>query len=71
MMAPILVELKNSIGDAAHIIKIDVDQSPQAASVFKVQSVPTLMIFKNGKAVWRVSGVLPASALEAELRKHV
>lgn len=70
MMHPILEELKAKIGDKAKIVKIDVDQNQDVASQLMIQSVPTLMIFKNGKQEWRQSGVRSASDLEKELEKY-
>lgn len=70
MMAPILDDLKNRMGDDAHIIKIDVDRNPSAAAAFQIQGVPTLMVFHNGKAVWRQSGVMQAGQLEQLLRTY-
>jgi thioredoxin 1 len=63
MMAPILKEVKTAIGDAATIIKVDVDKNPQASEKYQIQGVPTLIIFKKGKAVWRQSGVVQKAGL--------
>ena len=69
MMAPILKDLKASIGEAAVILKIDVDKNPQVARSYNVQGVPTLIIFQNGFVKWRQSGVVPAKHLQQELEK--
>jgi thioredoxin 1 len=63
MMKPILEEVKSKAGDKITIIKVDVDQSPQAAMKYQIQGVPTLILFKNGKILWRQSGVVPATQL--------
>lgn len=69
-MEPILKDLKSSLGEAATIIKVDVDKNPAAAMAYQVQGVPTLILFKQGKALWRQSGVVPARELERVIRTH-
>lgn len=64
MMTPILEDLKKRVGDQASIIKIDVDKNQQAASAYQVRGVPTLILFKRGKILWRQSGVVQANELE-------
>lgn len=64
MMLPILDDVKKRVGENASIIKIDVDKNPQAAATYQVRGVPTLILFKNGKPLWRQSGVVPANELE-------
>ena len=63
MMHPILQELKEKVGETARILKIDVDKNMELAAEFNVQSVPTLIVFKEGTVRWRQSGVQRADAL--------
>ncbi|MBA4153527.1 thioredoxin [Flavobacterium sp.] len=58
MLAPILKEVKDSLEDQISIIKIDVDKNEQLAAQYQVRGVPTMMLFKKGKQLWRQSGVL-------------
>jgi thioredoxin 1 len=70
-MAPILEQVKQRVSDQASILKLDVDKNPQAANAYRISGVPTLMLFKDGKVVWRQSGVVPAAELERIIRTHV
>ncbi len=67
MMAPILQDVKKQMGNDVTIIKIDIDKNPNAASAYRVQGVPTLIVFKNGQIKWRQSGVVPAKQIQAVL----
>jgi thioredoxin 1 len=69
VMAPILKQVKQEIGDAASILKVDVDKNPQAAAAYQVQGVPTLILFKEGKVLWRQSGVVPKNGLVGVIQK--
>ena len=68
-MAPILKDLKQEMGDSVSILKVDVDKNPQAASAYQVQGVPTLILFKEGKVLWRQSGVVQKNGLIGVIKK--
>ena len=70
MMKPVLEELKLKMGDKLTILKIDIDKSPQAASAYQIQCVPTLILFKNGQIKWRQSGVLNTKQIMQVVEKH-
>jgi thioredoxin 1 len=71
MQSSILKELASEFGDKIRIIKIDVDQNNEIAGKYSIQSVPTLIIFKNGKLVWRQSGVVGKSQLKSVLLQTI
>jgi len=70
-MAPILETLKENVGDSATIIKIDVDKNEEIALHYKIQSIPTLILFKKGEILWRHSGVVAADQLKAIIDRHL
>lgn len=63
MMSPVLKQVKDHLGDQVSIIKIDVDKNQALAAKYQVRGVPTLLLFKNGKQLWRQSGVLQKDEL--------
>ena len=70
MMSPVLQEVKATMQEAVKIIKVNVDQHQDLASHFMVRGVPTLMLFQEGKMLWRQSGVLSAQDLVKIVSTH-
>lgn len=71
VMAPVLEDVKSKVGDNANIVKVDIDKNQELTARYNVRSVPTLILFVNGEAVWRAVGVQQADTLEAKIREHV
>ncbi len=67
MMHPILEQIKSVLSNRIRIIKVDVDKNDITASQYRIQSVPTLMLFRNGEVLWRTSGVVEKTELLATL----
>lgn len=70
MLAPILKQVKDELGEAIKIVKIDVDKNPSIASKYQVRGVPTMLLFKNGKQLWRQSGVLQKNDIIQIVNSH-
>ena len=66
-MHPVLEQLKASEGENLRIIKLDVDKNEALASAYRIQSVPTLMLFRNGELLWRQSGAMSLADLKARV----
>lgn len=71
MMIPILKEVKDALGEKANVIKIDVDKNQGLAAQLQVRGVPTLILYKNGKQLWRQSGVVQKNDLISLINSHV
>lgn len=71
LQSPILKEVAAELGERVRVLKIDVDQNNEIAQRYNVQSVPTLMIFKNNKLVWRQSGVVSKNQLISVLFQNI
>ena len=71
VQSPILKEVAAELGEKVRVIKIDVDQNKALASQYQIQSVPTLIVFKDGKPVWRQSGVVTKAALVNILNQYL
>lgn len=70
MMHPVLEQLKEDLGESIRIIKIDVDKNNSLAMNYRVQSVPTLMLFRKGEMLWRQSGALRLNDLKAIVNQY-
>ncbi len=70
-LGPILQDVAKRVEGKAKVLKIDVDKNQAVAQKYQIMGVPTMMIFKNGKQVWRQSGVLPASQIVSIIEQHV
>ena len=70
-MPPILKDVKSELKENVKIIKVDVDKNPVIASKYQIRSIPTVMIFKNGQALWTGVGLRPAHELKSILRQHI
>ena len=71
MLAPILKQVKDEMGNALKIVKIDVDKNQSLASTYQVRGVPTMLLFKKGKQVWRQSGVLQKNDIVRVVQQHI
>jgi len=69
-LAPILEQVKDAVGDKATILKVDVDKNQPLAAKLNVRGVPTLVLYKNGKQLWRQSGVVPKQEILAQIEAN-
>ena len=71
MMKPVLEEVAKKVEGKARILKVDIDKNQKAAAQYKIQGVPTLILFQGGKIKWRQSGYMDARQLSSVLEKHI
>ena len=70
IMKPRLLDVAERMGDNVKVVQIDVEKEKELATRFRISSVPTLIIFKNGKQQWRQSGIISAHALMKLLKEY-
>ena len=71
MQSPIIDKIKERYHESMNILKIDVDHDNEIASVYSIHSIPTLILFKNGRILWRASGLRQASDIETKIREFL
>jgi thioredoxin 1 len=69
-MAPILKEVKQKVGESAVVIKVDIDKNEDFSNHYNIHSVPTLILFKAGKILWRKSGIAQQDEIYQQLLLH-
>lgn len=70
MLAPVLKQLKEELGEKIKIVKIDVDKNQLLATKYNVRGVPTMLLFKNGNQLWRQSGVVQKEHILNVVKNH-
>lgn len=70
-IAPIVEELATQYADKLKVYKVDVDQEQSLAIQYGIMSIPTLLLFKNGRVVEQIVGALPKGAIEQKISKHL
>ncbi|SFG27404.1 thioredoxin [Prevotella sp. KH2C16] len=70
MMHPVLEQLKDELGESIRIIKLDVDKNEALSMQYRIQSVPTLLLFRNGEVVWRQSGAMRLNDLKVLIAQY-
>jgi len=71
MISPLLEQVSSEIGDTAKILKVDIDKNQSFAASYGIRSVPTLMIFKEGRVVWRQAGVPPKHLIVESIKSFI
>ena len=71
MIKPVLEELKKKMVNKIIILKIDIDKNISLSSEYRIQSVPTLVLWKQGEIIWRQSGALSLNELEQVLSSYI
>jgi len=71
MLDPIVIEIADDWDGQVKVVKLDVDDNPSIAMNYNVMGVPTLMLFKNGEPVERVTGYAPKDRLLKKFNPHI
>ena len=71
VIAPMVEEIANELKGKLKVVKIDVDESQDVAMRYRIQSIPTLLVFKGGEEVDRVIGAVPKPMIMGRVQKHI
>ncbi|MCM1369634.1 MAG: thioredoxin family protein [Candidatus Amulumruptor caecigallinarius] len=70
-MMPIVAQVKELLGERVNLVQLDIDENKEAANEADVQSIPTFIVYKNGKQVWRQSGEMTGEELLSQIQAHL
>lgn len=71
MLAPVLVDVKESLGEQIKIVKVNTEINPNLAAKYQIRGIPTMILFKDGEQVWRQSGVIPKEQILHAIQLHL
>lgn len=71
MMAPVIKKVKQQLGDDVVVLKIDVDKNATLSNEYQIRSIPTLILFHEGKLLWRQSGVVTKEQILKVFQQHI
>ena len=71
MVGPILEEIASEMNGKVTIGKINVDENTSSATQFGIRSIPTMLLFKNGEMVERITGAIPKQMIQQHIEKHL
>lgn len=71
MLAPVFEDLSNEMGDNANFFKVDIDQSLELARTYGINTVPTMLVFKNGEVVDKIVGFMPKESLRSKISEQL
>ncbi|GAA3649189.1 thioredoxin [Asaccharospora irregularis] len=71
MLAPVFEDLSNEMGDNANFFKVDIDQSLELARTYGINTVPTMLVFKNGEVVDKMVGFMPKESLRSKISEQL
>lgn len=70
-MGPILDEVASELGEKVKVVKVNTDENLKTAKDYSISGLPSLLVFKDGKAVERMVGLLPKSSIISNIEKHI
>ncbi len=70
-LGPVLDEVANEFGDKVKFVKVNTDENLKTAKDYAISGLPSLLVFKNGKAVERLVGLMPKSSIISNIEKHM